>query len=106
MHHLSGFYFISAQDVEARVLPMLDVLNKETDHKLRCHTASSNATKHPEADDLAACCKLYNASEASTSTACYVGQVKGAPKVSSLGGYCTSHTQHTAFFARYAQCSH
>ena len=77
LSHLSAFWWITANDVEARVMPTLDRLTAETKDKLDCKNKST----------VAACCKNWDATDPDN-TACKVGGDKDGATINTLPLYC------------------
>ena len=83
--HLSAFWWITANDVEARVLPALDDLVAAGRFKQQCLAAPSAAN----------CCDQYDA-EVPGATACRMGGAVNGALVDSLHKYCSNRLQATS----------
>ena len=99
--HLAGFYYISAADVEARVLPVLDVLAKEIDFKKKCDEKKTvEACCASCASAIKACVTAKEKDKKKTcraedfppctagNSACNVKQIKGGVQIKSVDAFC------------------
>ena len=95
--HADAFWFVSARDVESRIIPQLDTIAAVSDRKLRCvEVAARKGGMETMRKKMAACCKLYNASQPN-STACYIkGRKEEGNEIASLAALCTEKHANTS----------
>ena len=99
--HLAGFYYISAADVEARVLPLLEVLVAETTFKTAClkkktveaccascASAIAACVQAAKKDPLKKCLSKDLAPCTAGNSACYVKQDKTRARINSVDAFC------------------